>query len=856
MSNFDYQMEIIAYKGSHFPQSENIGKLNVLFQKIDNMWVSATEESFCKTRQVFVPSLFTTIEENKLFRFKVKDNDRPSERDDQCKYITCTTSVQSGNNSQKPDYKLDFEEIKPKEFIQVVDVELPDAEIKMINLDFLPLTDYIFINDNLSDFLYGPFEWRLEAHNINGYSIKIIWSNALFIHRLDKYFNYKINKKLIDEIYFENNGFGRGTFYFLNNSDNFLLKSFSKFDVYDYASTDDFLEFGIEELKSIVRMNPNTLKSLQNNMKTNEFKSTLERHIKQEKLSVLQRQRLDRFLQIISDSIPDDVYKSDIVEQFVYNVVSHDPDKYNVKDEADLSSIAEAQKKLNNIKNEIFNNQQESSVIEKKLQKLKQDELKLKDLENSIIEKEKRNLELDNFYSQESKRREDSINEKIESRQKELLELRSQLSLGEDIASFVKKKDYLEQNVSELQSKIDNKEALLKKSDTELKNRISEFKFFSDQVNGSFTITNHNVEPRNLECYDLAFTEENKKILVNTIISELAKHDRFYKDWQVANLLICLQQSFITIFAGLPGTGKTSLARLLSKVQMLDKRMLEISVARGWTSEKDLIGYYNPLTSAFQPSATGLYSFLKSLSNESNVESDQAMAFVLLDEANLSPIEHYWSKFNSMTDTYDENNKKLSISGTEYINIPNYLRFIATINYDGTTEVLSPRIIDRAPIIILGRDDMLFEEVERTLDKLPVSAKNMDLFFGRSRSSRAEFTEQESVLFNSLKDILGRVDSTLGLGISISYRKETSIKEYCAQARSIMSATNDLLAFDLAFLQFILPQIKGHGESFINRIKILLSKLEEYELQHSSDYLTRMLNFAELEFGSIDFFCW
>jgi hypothetical protein len=218
-------------------------------------------------------------------------------------------------------------------------------------------------------------------------------------------------------------------------------------------------------------------------------------------------------------------------------------------------------------------------------------------------------------------------------------------------------------------------------------------------------------------------------------------------------------------------------------------------------------------------------------------------------------MEHYWSKFNAMTDTYNETNKVLSISGSEKLNIPNYLRFIATINHDGTTELLSPRIVDRAPIIVLQESqDFLNIDFERVLDKLPLSANSMESFFGRSKTNNADFNEQEKRLFILLKDILNRIDSSLGLGVSISHRKEASMKEYCTQTRSIMSSTSDLLAFDLAFLQFILPQIKGHGELFISRMKLLLEKLEEYDLKFSSEYLTRMLSFVQ--FGSVDFFCW
>src|SRR5699024_2312845 len=77
------------------------------------------------------------------------------------------------------------------------------------------------------------------------------------------------------------------------------------------------------------------------------------------------------------------------------------------------------------------------------------------------------------------------------------------------------------------------------------------------------------------------------------------------------------------------------------------------------------------------------------------------MAFIILDEANLSPIEHYWSTFYNLTDSIATQSNLLSISLGNNLNLEfaNNLRFIATINYDQTTENLSPRVIDRANII-------------------------------------------------------------------------------------------------------------------------------------------------------------
>ena len=68
---------------------------------------------------------------------------------------------------------------------------------------------------------------------------------------------------------------------------------------------------------------------------------------------------------------------------------------------------------------------------------------------------------------------------------------------------------------------------------------------------------------------------------------------------------------------------------------------------------------------------------------------------ILLDEANLSPMEYYWSDFMNICD--DLGPQSTVNLGENYVfGIPETLHFVATINNDHTTETLSPRLIDRA----------------------------------------------------------------------------------------------------------------------------------------------------------------
>ena len=100
---------------------------------------------------------------------------------------------------------------------------------------------------------------------------------------------------------------------------------------------------------------------------------------------------------------------------------------------------------------------------------------------------------------------------------------------------------------------------------------------------------------------------KSEEELSDYIISGVRKYRKYqYND--IINMYICIAQSFLTIFAGNPGTGKTSICNIIANSlglnRSLDKnnsdiiRFVPVSVERGWSSKRDLIGYYNPLIKA------------------------------------------------------------------------------------------------------------------------------------------------------------------------------------------------------------------------------------------------------------------
>ena len=320
--------------------------------------------------------------------------------------------------------------------------------------------------------------------------------------------------------------------------------------------------------------------------------------------------------------------------------------------------------------------------------------------------------------------------------------------------------------------------------------------------------------------------ELTTKQFIDEINLRLEKLNRKISFNDLVNYLILLNQNFITVVAGLPGVGKTSLVEKLAQAigSFKNKRYLKIPVARGWTSSKDLIGYYNPLTKKYQSSKTDLYSFLKIC--ERDVQNNtEVPSIVLLDEANLSPIEHYWSEFLSLADL--DYQRVIKTTDKESISFGDGVRFIATINYDHTTEMLSDRLLSRAPIIKLNVADYTIEETQEIASTFSEVYSMVQLNSHFNKNTQKDYFKGDiKNKFDSVVKTLQDDEGALGQPIIIGMRKYKSVERFCAVAGNIMLDPNKFIALDYAINQHILPLINGRGDLFAKRLLDLREKLQ------------------------------
>ncbi|OKP05381.1 ATP-binding protein [Xenorhabdus eapokensis] len=756
-----------------------------------------------------------------------------------------------GNKSERLERHL---------FIPILNIDLPDIATGFIDYPFDLPNNYFFIGDKEN--IYGPFKatkqddsWllsplttpsplqlntdyiaKIPLSELKKYNrlvtIKVKGSEKSFLRNLKdisaisfEQIDYISDVRLIS--YFTKNNFGKGKSYLLGKSEAQRLSQ------------------GIEEY---VKKN----KALSNN------------------------ERLERLKNLLSDFLDKSDYGHDIISEYLTDnrEGSIYLNNYFEKNRDLLlkEKNAELEKNFINKKNElnteikeieklVFSKKEELAHVnqrvefEKKKAKERIEEIKKQsdeDAHQALLEKQKE-------LTEENLKLEKSINEHKKT-------IDTFLSSHESIKEFNslnKELDYLKRRKQEMETEnrvIENafitQKAMLESP--QLPDKLAEISTLTTILRGDKK--KNDIAPiiiNDIQKSNISFEKDNRSDYINYLIQCFdTDGGRTFSFDEMANLVICTSQSLMTILAGPPGTGKTSTAiRLAKHLKLTDDdfrfngtNFLNIAVGRAWVSGRDILGFYNSLKDTYQPARTGLYEFLK------NEKNNDFLKLILLDEANLSSIEHYWSDFlgmcdpegiNRMIDTGIPNNNE------RHVNIGKNIRFIATINNDSTTERLSPRLIDRVPVITMDHN-LNFSGIPSQFNNYDgaVDFSKLDECFNIS-SVDASFTQEEQNVLNNIIETLA-VPLKRTTSIRVSQRKINAMKRYCHIANEIEEMRTPPL--DYAVSQHVLPLIEGYGSAFKDRLVDLEQKLSEYDFTISKTALNNIINHGDIFGDSYSFF--
>ncbi|MFC7420611.1 AAA family ATPase [Iodobacter arcticus] len=480
-----------------------------------------------------------------------------------------------------------------------------------------------------------------------------------------------------------------------------------------------------------------------------------------------------------------------------------------------------------------------ANIIEQENQ-VKNKTIELEKINHQVIQaKEDARVEIANIQAETQEQAKKSLEEKQEAlsqevtaQEEELKKLVDEISkkthklnIANDIERMKSECVYYEKHKEHLKSAVKGFEDALKDPES-LASRMGEMEVISRVLNGGSAEVA--VSPSKYRPVEFTKTEpENGAELIELLCNSFEDDSGrpFSKD-EMTNLIVSISQSYMTVLSGPPGIGKTSTVTRLANALHLgdikgDQNFLYVPVGRGWVSGRDILGFYNSLKGVYQESRTGLYDFLTRI-NKATPNQKTAPQLVLLDEANLSSIEHYWSDFLGMCDPEGRNRPIDTGNPNEanrYLQIGNQVRFIATINNDSTTERLSPRLIDRVPVISLHQANSTpINNLNSSLSKMDGAISSNCLFNFFKPDESCELTRANEAVLDQAINILQNRDSNLGQTVNISHRKRIAITNYCSVAGEYIGQDS---AMDFAISQHILPHIEGHGTKFRNRIQEL-----------------------------------
>jgi MoxR-like ATPase len=281
---------------------------------------------------------------------------------------------------------------------------------------------------------------------------------------------------------------------------------------------------------------------------------------------------------------------------------------------------------------------------------------------------------------------------------------------------------------------------------------------------------------------------------------------------------LSLKTRRFVILCGVSGSGKTLLSRMYADA--VDAKYCLVPVAPNWTTNEDLLGYYNPLNKQYYDTDFSLFLRQASRAYKSaiSVRKVPEPFHLVLDEMNLARVEYYFAKFLSAMEVLTAAGKaQVSMSGTDVVDLTPNLYFIGTVNVDETTQNFADKIYDRAQVIEISHN------------RAEVA----------SRIQHPELREWLMAIWDAVAEVN-----------PFSIRIVDEIDRYVAEAARIGLPWEE--ALDDQIIQKILPRIKGTDI----RIGTMLQRLNEITANRfrRSNYKIQQLYYGYQTNGIASFF--
>jgi hypothetical protein len=266
------------------------------------------------------------------------------------------------------------------------------------------------------------------------------------------------------------------------------------------------------------------------------------------------------------------------------------------------------------------------------------------------------------------------------------------------------------------------------------------------------------------------------------------------------------------ILTGLSGSGKTKLAQAFVQWICQDESQYRIiPVGADWTNRESLLGYPNALKpEEYVKPDSGVLDLIIQANNQPDLPH-----FLILDEMNLSHVERYFADFLSVMESKEE--IPLYADGTVQngvpakLKVPSNLFIIGTVNIDETTNMFSPKVLDRANTIEfrVTQDEMknyLGNVTDINMVALTGKGAGMAISFLEMAATKDFATTDIAEINATLVQFFGELKKT---GAEFGYRSATEILRLIHQLTVLDNMLTTNQKIDIAIMQKLLPKLHG-----------------------------------------------
>jgi len=300
-----------------------------------------------------------------------------------------------------------------------------------------------------------------------------------------------------------------------------------------------------------------------------------------------------------------------------------------------------------------------------------------------------------------------------------------------------------------------------------------------------------------------------------------------FEPWQIAAYITALRTKPFIILAGVSGTGKSKLPKLIANAT--GGKCELISVRPDWTDSSEVLGYCN---------LKGDYQSGQLIRIIQEATDDPTTHYTcIIDEMNLARVEHYFAEILSRIEDRESDgnggfvsspllNLNLSEKDSHWgeYRLPSNLAIVGTVNMDESAHGFSRKVLDRAFTIELSDVDLANWSSTGTgiihSTKWPVKNwQPLALRLGKLET----LGENEKGLINGVITHLTEINRILiHAQLQVGYRSRDEIALFVLHAQDyrdafITSAQKVVDPVDLAIQMKILPRIAG-GSAPVRRV--------------------------------------